>query len=574
MIGRLWLSVAVVVAVGAAILAPGASLAVGSVDRGEHRAARPAAVAMGLGEEDEDDADDEAAAGQRLDLPAMVPDPADLPDDGYGVSFGESRTLTGYAVYLNDLGGGSTADLADLESELEDAGWSQSYRIWLSLPSEDDPDFFERNIIVELVEYAADAGAEAGYDLIVETYEAAGFEESPGGDGLGDQAVLYRTSGSADTGEAYRWLDLIVQSGPIVAQVSIIDFSNDSPPASEAEEIGEALLARVEAIQEDGSVGLGRSVQRLDGEGVSYNNDWYRRLDGESRIAYGESARDFEADNAWYQENGETDIYQLNQVVPAEDESDPVYVYIVTLVQFEDEDAAEVFIDEQPTLFVESPPAGVSDAELIEDAEEFGDQSALASFVRTRTDGSEANAFEYIVRLGDKVAHVQLNSVADVPQEAVEELARGQIECLEEEGCDFAPVPEALGGTGEADEEDDRDDADDGGEAVEIDLDEIDDSGVRGSATLTADGDETEAAIELRGGEEGMVAVVQEGTCDDLDPDPVGDPAEFDEEGEATLAIPVALEDLLDDEHAIAVYESDDDLEEEPLACGEIAETP
>jgi hypothetical protein len=546
MVGRLGLTILLAAAVGVALLGPAPGVA----------------AAAALGQADDDD---EAGAGQRLDLPAIVVGPADLPDEGYGVSYSESWSLDGYATYLAGAFGQSSARADNLAEDLEAADWRQAYWIWLSQPSEDDPDVFGRNIVVELVEYAGD-GAETGYDLLVDGMVEGGYDEA-GGETVGDQSTYFRTSGTASTGEAYRWLGLVIQSGPLVARVVIVDFTNDSPPASEAERIGADVVERAEANQEDGEAGLGNVALRLAGDGVTYSNDWYRRLGGETRPWFGESEANREADDDWYEENGQEDVYWLNQSIPAQDEDDPPYGYVVDLVWFEDEDAAETFADEQPSRFAENPPTDYADVEEVEDAEELGDQSTLVSANVTRADGSEGTAYQYFVRVGEVMAILQLNGVPDVPQAVVEELAAAQTECLEAADCDLATVPADLGGESNGDGE---------GEAieeVEIDLDEVDDSGVRGAAVLVADDDETETTIELRGSEEGMVAVVLEGTCDDLDDDPLADRAEVDDDGAATLVIPLALAELLDDEHALAVYATEDDFEdgEGPLACGEIA---
>ena len=546
------------------------------------RASHAGAAGPGRGPTDAVQAASFAAQGDErdgdapLDLPAMVPAPADLADDGYAVSYGQSRTLSGYAAYLIDLSGDRPTRVESLSSDLEEAGWRQDYLIWLSLASEDDPDFFARNIVVELVEYADDEGASTGYDLLTQANAGAGFDAVSGGEGIGDQAGLFRVSGTSTNGEPYRWLDLVFQSGPVVAQVSIVDFTNDSPPVSEAERLGADLADRIGAVLEDGSPGLGTAIQRIDAEGTSIYWDWYRRLDGETRRNYNETDNAYEANDENYDDVGVVDHYVFVEDLPAEDPDDPVYSYYAELLQFEDEDAAADYVQEQPQAFVESPAGGYSNVEIVDDAESYGDESTVVSFDSVRLDDSEASGFAAYVRSEDRVIYVEINGVPDVPLAAVETLVEGQVVCLEDGACDgWAQLPEELSGPG-AEEADgaegdgDEESADGDDEAVEVTLAEVEDSGIRGSATLTTDGDETEAAVELRGSDEGMLVAVQEGTCDDLDPDPVGDPEEVDEDGAATLAIPVALEDLLDDEYAVAVYVSEDDLGDSPLACGEI----
>lgn len=504
-------------------------------------------------------ADENEAAGP-LDLPAIVPRPEDVPGGDYALATSESRTLIGYAGFL-DVIGGETDELAEA---LEEAGWRQWYWVRMGVPDEDDPDLYGRIVNVYLAEYVDEDGAEIGYELLTEANEAIGYEETRGGDDVGDETVFTRRTGEVvDTGDPYAELSIVFRKDSIVVEIAIIDFSGDAPAASEAVRLGEAIEERFEAVREDGSAGFGPAVLRLDGAEATIGRDWYRRLGDETGRSYFETDAAFEADDAFFDETERTDVYWFFQTISAEDEDDPPYYYIVNLYRFADEDGVESFVDQTVDDFLENPSDLFSDVDLLDDAESVGDQSAAISFEFERSDGNEVAAIQYLVRVGDRVAVMELSGVPAPPLSAIEILAEGQADCLEAGACEeWAPVPAGLG-----------DDESDGGDAreeeAEIRLREVDDSGVRGTALLVADGDETEATIELRGGEEGMLVVVQGGTCDDLDPRPVSDLAEVDDDGEATLTIDAALDELLDDDHAIAVYAGEDDLDEPPVACGE-----
>ena len=164
------------------------------------------------------------------------------------------------------------------------------------------------------------------------------------------------------------------------------------------------------------------------------------------RALFRESKSDFAAADAGHEENGWTDVYDLTQSIAAEDGRDPPYAYSVLISRFEAAPAAAAFVDERPAAFAERPRAGFSDVELIEDAQEIGDQSALLSFDVTRRDGTAAGAYEYYLRVGDTVAIVQLNGVPDVPLAVLKDLAEGQAACLGAGACDWAAVPAALSG--------------------------------------------------------------------------------------------------------------------------------
>ncbi len=110
-------------------------------------------------------------------------------------------------------------------------------------------------------------------------------------------------------------------------------------------------------------------------------------------------------------------------------------------------------------------------------------------------------------------------------------------------------------------------------ESVEFDLNEVNDSGVTGTAVLTADDDETNVTVELTG--EAIVGDhpvnIYEGTCDDLDPNPAFPLTEVDEDGLSETTVEASLEDLTGDTpYAINVLLSSEETGVY-IACGNIA---
>lgn len=123
----------------------------------------------------------------------------------------------------------------------------------------------------------------------------------------------------------------------------------------------------------------------------------------------------------------------------------------------------------------------------------------------------------------------------------------------------------ALAGCGSGD--DDAASSDD----VTVTLDEEAGSGQTGTATLTADGEQTTVSIQIDGDpvSESQPAHIHEGSCgDDLNPTPAfGLPNVTDGTSEAT--VDVSLEELQDEDYAINLHMSDDDLETY-TSCGNI----
>ncbi|HEY8446301.1 MAG TPA: hypothetical protein VIL01_04270 [Thermomicrobiales bacterium] len=103
-----------------------------------------------------------------------------------------------------------------------------------------------------------------------------------------------------------------------------------------------------------------------------------------------------------------------------------------------------------------------------------------------------------------------------------------------------------------------------------IDLGELNDSGVSGTAELTDNGDgTTTVVIQVDGATGGHPAHIHNGTCDDLDPNPLYPLTTVDEDGFSETDVPYTLEDLLANPTAINLHESDTNLGVY-IACGNI----
>ncbi len=110
-----------------------------------------------------------------------------------------------------------------------------------------------------------------------------------------------------------------------------------------------------------------------------------------------------------------------------------------------------------------------------------------------------------------------------------------------------------------------------------IPLNENENSGVSGTATLAAEGENTRVSLELSGdpvtGDH--PSHIHTGTCADFDPDPLYPLTtvildEVSDEGESDTTVEdVALDDLLDDDHVILVHPSAEELYPE-WVCGDI----
>jgi hypothetical protein len=101
------------------------------------------------------------------------------------------------------------------------------------------------------------------------------------------------------------------------------------------------------------------------------------------------------------------------------------------------------------------------------------------------------------------------------------------------------------------------------GDTLEVDLTEIDGSGINGTAILTDEGDAVTVEIEVSG--EAVVGDhpvhIHEGTCDNLDPAPLYPLADVDEDGLSETTIEgTSLEELTSAPHAINAHLSAEEI--------------
>ena len=106
-------------------------------------------------------------------------------------------------------------------------------------------------------------------------------------------------------------------------------------------------------------------------------------------------------------------------------------------------------------------------------------------------------------------------------------------------------------------------------DALTIDLDERNGSGVSGTATLTPDGDSTVIRLELEGPVGDNPVNIMAGSCLDFDAMPLHELNDVDSSGVSETTIDASLDELTGDEHVINVHASASNLGT-IFACGAI----
>lgn len=113
-----------------------------------------------------------------------------------------------------------------------------------------------------------------------------------------------------------------------------------------------------------------------------------------------------------------------------------------------------------------------------------------------------------------------------------------------------------------------------GAPQLELTFDELNDSGIDGTATLYDLGDDgTLIAIEIAGGGDAHPAHIHEGTCGASEPEPYESLATVEESGESLSLVDVSLTDLIEGDYTVDLHLSPSELGT-LIACADIEGTP
>jgi hypothetical protein len=108
---------------------------------------------------------------------------------------------------------------------------------------------------------------------------------------------------------------------------------------------------------------------------------------------------------------------------------------------------------------------------------------------------------------------------------------------------------------------------------IELEFEELNDSGVTGTATLYEDGDQTIVELDLEGTGEDHPAHIHEGTCDDIAPQPAYNLENVGEDGTSTSLVDAPLQELIDGDYVIDLHRAPNELGT-LIACAAIEGSP
>jgi hypothetical protein len=387
-----------------------------------------------------------------IDLAAITLTTADLEEaglEGYGVGGSRVRNAERFAAYRFFSAGDSYPETQEM---LDDTGFVRSNEVWMFSPQDDESISQTISSMVTLFEDAD--GAEEAFDILEDESNDDTAEDIDGFDDVGDrsEATYYVVEDSHDRLTASAIVDNLIVS------VSIFDWFNEEVDEELVAELFEVAIDRIEDGLDAETPALSNLVLRF-GDSIETTNDFYLLRNGEMSLLYGEE----EADREWrieYRENlGIIEHYQLiaGMVDFDSDISEPAIFQYVDIFRFEDEDAAEEWIDGREDAIDEG---GFYESFEVESSR-LGDNAFFYEAV-----GLEGSLPAYsfaVVQIGEIGIEFGFGGPFST-LDALESIAEEQVECIEDGGCfDFIPLTDELldliseAATTESDDEDDND---------------------------------------------------------------------------------------------------------------------
>jgi hypothetical protein len=311
----------------------------------------------------------------------------------------------------------------------------------------------DMRISTSVTEFSNSEGAAATFAFNEGEMDDTPGEDVPGTREFGDESELTRSTGTEPTtGEPLQRLELAFRLDSTIAEVNIVVYENVEPEIAAAEQLGAALLAKIELGRANADPGLSTRVLRLSPMAPWIQNarlrDFYTRRDRVSEPTFPQivdAIRDdvaLDINPSALDEGVDPPVVTYMFWSPV-GEGDPLALplYVVWINQYASPAQAAAAVAE---LSTDLGPGYVDVLESL-DGTVIGDESRAFSY---RYEGDTTGAVQgHLVtsRLGDIVVHMQVDGPQEIAASGVSALASAQLACLEsQEPCQPMPALRAL----------------------------------------------------------------------------------------------------------------------------------
>jgi hypothetical protein len=396
-----------------------------------------------------------------LDLAALTLRPTDLIDvglSGFGLANQSSLRDPETDAYLQAGGDPlETAERLDIDRETGMRARYVSSLLRPEEPLERLPSGLiaaDQRINSAVAEYASAEDAATAFAIFEGPLDHEGGIDIPGTRTFGDESEITRSSATdSETGQPLQRLELAFRFDNLIAEVTIIDFTNVEPDVATVEALGEILLTRVSyhgAVKEPG---VSPHALRLDPMAPWIEDgqvhDFYTHIYGRDEVEFAQL------------------VHAIREGLPAplpatpfpSDDPHPRHIYVfsspvgegaalglphyatwISLYSTHEHAAADL-----QSLTLELGPGYEDVRELPGVADEMSNPSRVFVYSFSAAHTPPVRGYVVITQVGNAVIRVLVDSPDGVRRAGVQEIAERQSACLlVAEECEPMPMDEAV----------------------------------------------------------------------------------------------------------------------------------
>ena len=308
-------------------------------------------------------------------------------------------------------------------------------------------------ITTAVTEFDTAEGAAATFAFNEGEMDDVPGEDVPGTRTFGDESELTRSTGTeVVTGKPLQRIELAFRLGNLIAEAIIVDYRNNEPDITTIEQLGQALLTKIQRSQNESGPALSQRALRLTPMApwieAARLRDFYTRFAGTTQPTFPQMVSAIRAGDPFW---GGTPTVGTGNTEPLDTymfwtpvgDGDPLQLplYVVRLNRYASSEDAAAAISGLSTDLGE----GYVDVVESEVGGGIGDQSREFSYVYEGDPTGIVQGHLVVAQVGDIIIRTQVDSPDGVASAGVRALATVQAVCiLQQTSCTPMPALDAL----------------------------------------------------------------------------------------------------------------------------------
>lgn len=296
----------------------------------------------------------------------------------------------------------------------------------------------EDRVVAAISEYQTESGAELAFSVLEGSQDDEGLDVL-GTRSFGNESDLTRSSApDPESGDLAQRLELSFRVDNLIANIAIINYTDEEPSIETIEQLGEALRSRIARRHEEPGPGLSERVLRLEPLVTWIERgrvrDFYVRLNGAQLPTFGQIAAALREGKPFA--SMASPVPLPGSYLPQSTymfwtpigDGDPAKLplYVAWIDHYQSRGQAEAALRAIPSDL----GPGYSDVREFQMSDHLGDESRAFAYSYTGDPAGPVRGHVVMARVGDSIVRVQVDAQDGVRRAGVIDLARLQVECM------------------------------------------------------------------------------------------------------------------------------------------------